>query len=81
MKLNTIGPGIVGLYIVLTLENLAVPGVTYKILEARDPVGGTIKTYHFSDTLGNYIDNGAMELIHGGWVPDEYAVKCIVIFE
>ena len=52
--------GASGLYTALILESLNIP---YKVLEARDDVGGRLFTHHFPNTTGapyNYFDVGAM---------------------
>jgi hypothetical protein len=52
------GPG--GLYAALILDDL---GIKYKIIEARERVGGRLFTHYFSDPTGqpyNYYDVGAM---------------------
>ena len=53
-------PGASGLYAALILEDLGIP---YKIIEARDRVGGRLYTYTFPNNIGapyNYFDVGAM---------------------
>ncbi|KAF8343482.1 hypothetical protein F5887DRAFT_973207 [Amanita rubescens] len=55
-----LGAGASGLYTALILESLNIP---YKVLEARDDVGGRLFTHHFPNTTGapyNYFDVGAM---------------------
>ena len=52
--------GASGLYVALILKDLGIP---YKILEARDRVGGRLFTHTFEDKTGapyNYYDVGAM---------------------
>ncbi|GJE84140.1 amine oxidase [Phanerochaete sordida] len=55
-----LGAGASGLYTALILDDLGIP---YKIIEARDRVGGRLFTHTFPDTTGapyNYYDVGAM---------------------
>ncbi|KAK2462142.1 hypothetical protein APHAL10511_005840 [Amanita phalloides] len=55
-----LGAGVGGLYTALILDSLGIP---YKMIEARDRVGGRLFTYRFEDPTGgpyNYFDVGAM---------------------
>ena len=42
------------------LDDLAIPGLSYDILEADSRVGGRIYTHHFSGEKHDYYDVGAM---------------------
>ncbi|KZV60672.1 FAD/NAD(P)-binding domain-containing protein [Peniophora sp. CONT] len=56
------GPG--GLYVALILLDLGIP---FKVIEARDRVGGRLYTHEFPDKTGapyNYFDVGAMRFPH-----------------
>jgi hypothetical protein len=59
-KVCIIGAGAAGLYIAMILDDLAIPNLSYDILEADDRVGGRMKTHYFSDTEHDYYDIGAM---------------------
>lgn len=59
-KVCIVGAGVSGLYIAMILDNLAIPGLSYQILEASNRVGGRMYTYHFSDEAHDYYDIGAM---------------------
>ncbi|KAK2462147.1 hypothetical protein APHAL10511_005845 [Amanita phalloides] len=55
-----LGAGVAGLYAAMILESLKIP---YKILEARDVIGGRLFTHRFPNATGvpyNYFDVGAM---------------------
>jgi hypothetical protein len=60
MKVCIVGAGVAGLYIAMILEDLAIPGLTFDILEADSRTGGRIFTHHFSPTKHDYYDVGAM---------------------
>ena len=60
LKVCIVGAGIAGLYTAMLLDSLDLPGVSYELLEASERPGGRIKTYHFSSTLHDYCDTGAM---------------------
>lgn len=59
-KVCIIGAGAAGLYIAMILDDLAIPNLSYDILEADDRVGGRMKTHYFSDAKHDYYDIGAM---------------------
>jgi hypothetical protein len=48
-KVCIVGAGAAGLYIALILDDLAIPGLSYDILEGSDRVGGRMFTHYFSD--------------------------------
>ncbi|KEP45817.1 flavin containing amine oxidase [Rhizoctonia solani 123E] len=60
LPVGILGAGAGGLYTALILQDLDIP---YRILEARERVGGRLFTYSFPDSTGqpyNYYDVGAM---------------------
>jgi monoamine oxidase len=59
-KVCIIGAGAAGLYIAMLLDDLAIPNLSYDILEADHRVGGRMYTHYFSDTKHDYYDIGAM---------------------
>ena len=59
-KVCIVGAGVSGLYIAMILDDLAIPGLSYQVLEASARVGGRLYTHHFSDALHDYYDIGAM---------------------
>ena len=59
-KVCIVGAGAAGLYIALILDDLAIPGLSYDILEGSDRVGGRMFTHYFSDKKHDYYDIGAM---------------------
>ena len=60
LKVCIVGAGIAGLYTAMLLDSLDLPGVSYDVVEASSRVGGRISTHHFSPTLHDYCDTGAM---------------------
>ena len=59
-KVCIVGAGVSGLYIAMILDDLAIPGLSYQVLEASARVGGRLYTHRFSDALHDYYDIGAM---------------------
>ncbi|KAL2126001.1 hypothetical protein VTI74DRAFT_1977 [Chaetomium olivicolor] len=59
-KVCIVGAGVAGLYIAMILDSLAIPNLTYEILEANSRVGGRVYTHHFSKEAHDYYDVGAM---------------------
>lgn len=59
-KVCIVGAGVSGLYIAMILDDLAIPELSYQILEASNRVGGRMYTHNFSDTPHDYYDIGAM---------------------
>jgi monoamine oxidase len=59
-KVCITGAGAAGLYIAMILDDLAIPNLSYDILEAEDRIGGRMKTHYFSQTRHDYYDIGAM---------------------
>ena len=60
-KVCIVGAGVAGLYIALILDDLAIPGLSYDILESSSRVGGRLYTYPFPGGPSNcYVDIGAM---------------------
>jgi monoamine oxidase len=59
-KVCIVGAGAAGLYIALTLDDLAIPGLSYDILEGSNRLGGRMFTHYFSDKKHDYYDIGAM---------------------
>lgn len=59
-KVCIIGAGAAGLYIAMILDDLAIPNLSYDILEADNRIGGRMKTHYFSGTKHDYYDIGAM---------------------
>ncbi|OAA47548.1 L-amino acid oxidase [Metarhizium rileyi] len=58
-KVCIIGAGVAGLYIAMILDDLAIPNLTYQIVEASPRIGGRIYTHHFSNDKHDYYDVGA----------------------
>lgn len=58
LKVCIVGAGVSGLYIAMILDDLAIPGLTYEIIESAEISGGRIKTHNFNAT--DYYDIGAM---------------------
>lgn len=58
-KVCIIGAGVAGLYIAMILDDLAIPNLTYQIVEASSRIGGRIYTHYFSDDKHDYYDVGA----------------------
>lgn len=59
-RICIIGAGVTGLYIAMILDSLAIPGLTYDILEGSGRTGGRMLTHYFSDKEHDYYDIGAM---------------------
>lgn len=59
-KVCIVGAGVSGLYIAMILDDLAIPNLSYQILEASDRVGGRMYTHKFTETPHDYYDIGAM---------------------
>ena len=59
-KVCIVGAGMAGLYIAMILDSLAIPGLSYEILEASSRIGGRIYTHRFSSAQYDYYDVGAM---------------------
>jgi hypothetical protein len=64
LEVCIIGAGVAGLYIAMILDDLAIPGLSYEILESSpDRTGGRLYTYRFKDephSPHDYFDIGAM---------------------
>ena len=60
LKVCIVGSGIAGLYTAMILDSLNLPGISYDLLEAANHSGGRISTHHFSTTIHDYFDKGAM---------------------
>lgn len=59
-RICIIGAGVTGLYIAMILDSLAIPGLTYDILEGSGRTGGRLLTHYFTDKKHDYYDIGAM---------------------
>jgi NAD(P)-binding Rossmann-like domain len=59
-KVCIVGAGVAGLYIAMILDDLAIPDLSYDILESSSRVGGRLYTYRFSSGSSDYVDIGAM---------------------
>ncbi len=61
LNVGIIGGGISGLYSAMLLQK-HIPGVSVKIFEAIDRIGGRIYTHRFSTEPHQYFEAGAMRI-------------------
>ena len=61
LNVGIIGGGISGLYSAMLLQK-HIPGVSVKIFEVRDRIGGQIYTHRFSTEPHQYFEAGAMRI-------------------
>ncbi|KAG2417775.1 hypothetical protein HFD88_008994 [Aspergillus terreus] len=60
IKIGIVGAGMAGIYTAFILDRLAIPQLSYEILEGSDRTGGRAYTYRFSDKKHDFYEAGAM---------------------
>jgi uncharacterized protein with NAD-binding domain and iron-sulfur cluster len=60
ISIGIVGAGMAGIYTAFILDRLAIPGLSYEILEGSDRAGGRVYTHRFSEQRHDYYEVGAM---------------------